>query len=110
LKGAGWNPVIAVPGLTPKSPLRIDSSALVTVVAANTANVDALPRGTASKVIDLRRAASEFVRSVNCSSLLQLVKTTIAITAMVEINLLVLMIFLNLIYKSIIRIKMNLLY
>jgi hypothetical protein len=41
------NPVSAVPGLTPASPVMIDGPALVTVVPPRTTNVDAEPKGTA---------------------------------------------------------------
>jgi hypothetical protein len=42
----GGNPVIAVPGLTPKSPLMTLGPVLVTVVPARTAKLLAVPRST----------------------------------------------------------------
>src|SRR5207249_9402019 len=42
----GGNPVTAVPGLSPRSPLTMVAPVLVTVEAARTANVVAAPRGT----------------------------------------------------------------
>jgi len=43
VQGVG-SPVHAVPGLTPKSPVITDRPVLVTVVAASTAKVEAVPR------------------------------------------------------------------
>src|ERR1041385_287591 len=40
----GGNPVTAVPGLSPRSPLTVDAPVLVTVEAARTTNVPADPR------------------------------------------------------------------
>src|SRR5688572_33323589 len=42
----GGNPVTAVPGLNPRSPLTVVAPVLVTVEAASTANVLADPRAT----------------------------------------------------------------
>lgn len=42
----GGNPVIAVPGLTPTSPLMALGPVLVTVEPANTAKLPAVPRST----------------------------------------------------------------
>src|ERR1044071_1997425 len=42
----GGNPVTAVPGLNPRSPLTVVAPVLVTVEAARTANVPADPRAT----------------------------------------------------------------
>ena len=42
----GGNPVTAVPGLTPRSPLMLLGPVLVTVVPARTAKLAAVPRST----------------------------------------------------------------
>ena len=43
----GGNPVTAVPGLTPRSPLIDEGPVLVTVEPASTAKLEAVPRPTA---------------------------------------------------------------
>jgi hypothetical protein len=52
--GAGWKPVIAVPGLTPKFPFKRDGPAFVTVVAPRTVNVDTEPKGTVTLDVFIR--------------------------------------------------------
>src|SRR5881394_1278443 len=50
----GGNPVTAVPGLNPRSPLTVVAPVLVTVEAARTAYVEAAPRATGPGPADAR--------------------------------------------------------